>query len=63
MAKRPQASGHEIIVRALAETPPPIKYKLFFISHAKNRPPDRGAHESVAQKSTGRENNFRAARL
>src|SRR3546814_13675112 len=35
--------------RALAETPSPIKYKLFFISLPRHRPSSHGPCESTAQ--------------
>src|SRR3546814_13037179 len=48
--------------RALAETPSPIKYKLFFISLPRHRPSSHGPCESSAQKCAVRENLFCAQR-
>jgi len=51
------------MLRALAESAPPIKYKLFFISQSGLDPPNRADVRIGGAKCTGAEIIFQQAQL
>ncbi|BBB10043.1 MULTISPECIES: hypothetical protein [unclassified Sphingopyxis] len=61
--RRAATKSWVIMLRALAESAPPIKYKLFFISQSGLDPPNGADTRIGGAKCTGAKINFQQAQL